>query len=257
MMTTTPLQQGHQHQLEGSNNAIAMRATTPLQIKGNDAIVTRSTTPSKWRQACLRIDNGNDAIVMRVTIAIATTEKTLRIDGNNTIATWVTLPAQQLAMRATTLAWLRRRHACPSTMAMTPWWRERQLPLQQRQRRLHIDGNNASLLTSSKGDDINDDDDAIATRAATPAWGQQQCHHNEGNKTAADQGQQRHCYKGDGPSLTTARTPAYQQQQQLHCHEGNNRDGNNGKDACALTATTPSWQGQQPQLNNKQQGWRH
>jgi hypothetical protein len=45
MMTTTPLQQGQQCQLEDSNNTIATRATTPLQIKGKDTIVRRETTP--------------------------------------------------------------------------------------------------------------------------------------------------------------------------------------------------------------------
>jgi hypothetical protein len=38
MMTMTPLQQGQWCQLKDSNNAIAMRATTPLRIKGDGAI---------------------------------------------------------------------------------------------------------------------------------------------------------------------------------------------------------------------------
>jgi hypothetical protein len=46
MMTTMPLQQGQQHQLEDGNNAITTRATKPSQIKGNDAIVTRAMTPA-------------------------------------------------------------------------------------------------------------------------------------------------------------------------------------------------------------------
>jgi hypothetical protein len=46
MMMTPPLQQVQQCQLEYSNNAIATRATTPLQIKGNNAIVARTTTPA-------------------------------------------------------------------------------------------------------------------------------------------------------------------------------------------------------------------
>jgi hypothetical protein len=44
MMTKTPLQQKQQCQLEDGNNAIAMRETTLLQIKGNDTIVTRVTS---------------------------------------------------------------------------------------------------------------------------------------------------------------------------------------------------------------------
>jgi hypothetical protein len=46
MMTLMPLQQGQQCQLEDSNNTIATRATMLLQIKGNNAIYTRTTTPS-------------------------------------------------------------------------------------------------------------------------------------------------------------------------------------------------------------------
>jgi hypothetical protein len=46
MMTTTPLQQGQQCQLEDGNKAIATRATTPLQIKDNDSIVMRATMPT-------------------------------------------------------------------------------------------------------------------------------------------------------------------------------------------------------------------
>jgi hypothetical protein len=63
------------------------------------------------------------------------------------------------------------------------------LPLQHRQRRLHIDGGYASLPTSDKSNDIDDDDNTIAMRATTPAWGWQQHNHDEGNNTVADQGQ--------------------------------------------------------------------
>ncbi len=76
MMTTTPLQQGQQCQLEDGDNAITTRATTPLQIKGNNAIVTRAMMPAQLWQGHLHINNGNNAIVMRATIAIATTAKT-------------------------------------------------------------------------------------------------------------------------------------------------------------------------------------
>jgi hypothetical protein len=64
-----------------------MRATTQLQIKGNNAIVTRETTPSQQQQGSLCIDNGNNTIVMRAKLAITKMTKTLRIDGNNAIAT--------------------------------------------------------------------------------------------------------------------------------------------------------------------------
>jgi hypothetical protein len=254
MMMMTPLQQGQLCQLEDGDDTIATKATMPLQIKGNNAIVMRATTPSQWWQRCLHIDNCNDAIVMRVTIAIATTAKTLCINGNNAIMMWVTTSAQWQATRATTLNQQQRRQASASTTVMTPLWQEQQLPLQQQQRRLHIDGNDASLPSSNEGSNIDDDNGAIAMKVTMPAWGWQQCHHNKGNDAIADQGQRRHCYKGNEASLTTARMPAHQQRQQCHCHEGDNCNGNNGKDACALTATTPSQQGQQCQLNDKQRG---
>jgi hypothetical protein len=235
---------GQWRQLKDSNNAFAMRATTPLRIKGNDAIVTRATTPSWQRQGCLCIDNSNNAIVIRVKIVIATTAKTLRIDGNNAIATWVMTPARWQVARATTLAWQRRRLDCASTTAMTPSWQEQQLPSRQWQRCLHLNGGDASLPTSDEGNDIDDDDDAIAMRAMTPAWGRQQHNHNKGNNTLADQGQQCHCYKEGNTISTTTGMPAHQQRQQSHQHAGNSCNGNNGKYACALMATTPSQWGQ-------------
>ncbi len=91
---------------------------------------------------------------------------------------------------------------------------------------------------------INDDKDTIATRATTPAWGRQQCHHNEGNNAVTDQGWWCHCYEGNDASLTTARTPAHWQWQQHHCHEANNCNCNNDKDACTSAAMAPLQQGQ-------------
>jgi hypothetical protein len=76
MMTTMPLQQGQECQLEDNNDAITARATIPSRIKGNIAIVTRATMSSQQRQGRLHIDNGNDAIVVKYEIAIATTAKT-------------------------------------------------------------------------------------------------------------------------------------------------------------------------------------
>jgi hypothetical protein len=70
-----------------------MRAITPLQIKGNNAIATRAMTPSQLQQGHLCINNGDNAIVIKEKNAIATMAKTLHIDGNNAIATWVMTPA--------------------------------------------------------------------------------------------------------------------------------------------------------------------
>jgi hypothetical protein len=47
MMTTAPLQQGQQRQPEDGNGAITTRVTTPLQIKGNNAIVMRAMMPAQ------------------------------------------------------------------------------------------------------------------------------------------------------------------------------------------------------------------
>jgi hypothetical protein len=46
-----------------------------LQIKGNNAIVTRAMMPAQQQQGCLHINNGDNTIVMRATIAIAMTAK--------------------------------------------------------------------------------------------------------------------------------------------------------------------------------------
>jgi hypothetical protein len=67
---------GQWRQLEDSNDAIAIRETMPLQIKGNNAIVTRATTPSQQQQGRLCTYNSNNSIVIRAKIAIATMAKT-------------------------------------------------------------------------------------------------------------------------------------------------------------------------------------
>ncbi len=77
-----------------TDDTIAMRATTLLQIKSNGANVTRVTSPAQQLNGRLHIDNGDQAIVMRAAIAIATPQKRLRIDGNDTITMRATTPAQ-------------------------------------------------------------------------------------------------------------------------------------------------------------------
>jgi hypothetical protein len=57
--------------------------------------------------------------------------------------------------------------------------------------------------------------------------------------------------EGDDASSTTAETPAHQRRQQRHRDEINNRHRNNGKDVGASMVTTPSLQGQQPQLDDE------
>jgi hypothetical protein len=245
-----------QCQLEEGNDTIMVRATMQLQIKGDNTIVMRVMMPSIGWQGCLPINNGNDTIIMRATIAITTMAKTLCIDGNNTIVMRAMMPAWWQATKATMLAQQWQRHACASTTATSPSWQEQQLPSGQWQRRLCIDGNDASLTMSNKGNNMNDDRDAIATRAMTPAWGRQWHHHDKGNNAIVDQRQQRHCYESHSNSSMMERMPAHWQLQQCHCHEGENCNGNNCKDAWALTAMTPSWRGQQCQLNDEWRGQR-
>jgi hypothetical protein len=135
-----------------------------------------------------------------------------------------------------------------------PLWWEQQLPLQQWQICLCINGDNASLMTSNKDNDINDDNNVIGMKAMRATWGWQQRHCNKGNNTVADQGQQCHCYKGNNASLTMARTLLHQQRQQRHRHEGNNCNRNNGKDACPLMVAMSLQWGQWCQLEDEQLG---
>jgi hypothetical protein len=86
-------------------------------------------------------------------------------------------------------------------MATAPSWQEQQLPLQQRQRHLRIDGNDASLTTINKGN-------AIVMRAAMPAWGRQQ------NKAITTKETVPSWTKGDNAVVMRATTPS---QQWLKC----------------------------------------
>jgi hypothetical protein len=50
MIMAMPLGQGQERQLEDSNNTIMTRAAILQRIKGNNAIVTRATTPvQQWQ----------------------------------------------------------------------------------------------------------------------------------------------------------------------------------------------------------------
>jgi hypothetical protein len=152
MMTKTPLQQGQWHQLEDSNRAIAKRETMALWIKGDITIVTRVTMPAWWQQGRLRIDNSNKMpLSWGQQLQLQWRQRCLRINGNCTIIKWATTPAQQQAMRATTLAW-------------------------QWQRRLHIDDGNNNIGTRATI--------TIATMAKTPFHQWQQCHQNKATMPA-------------------------------------------------------------------------
>jgi hypothetical protein len=266
--TTTPAQQERQHPCNVGNGASAMKATMPLWQ-------TMPLWCGQWHQ----LNDSNNAMVMRAKTLLQQWQRRLDCKDAHTLTMATPLQLGQQCqlndskdacslMMATTP--LLQGQQCQlndyasSTAAETPWQRVQQLPSQQLQRCLRIKGNNAIMTRAIMPLQwwwgclhINDDDNAIMTRAMMPAWGRQQCHHDKGKNAIADQGQQRHCYKGDDAILMTARMPAYRQWQQCHCYEGNNCNCNNSEDACISMATTPSWQMQQCQLEDKQQGrWR-
>ncbi len=217
----------------------------PHRDKGNNIIMATAKTPGLWRCQC--------------------------IDDGNTITTRAMTPAQQqedgcaLMMARTTLLqgqWHQLDDYASSTMAEMPLQQEQQLPLQQQQRQLHINGNNTILTRATMQLQwqqgcllIDDDNNAIATRATTPAWGQQQRHCNEGNNTFVDQRQQCPCYNGYNAILTTTKTCAHRQRQQWSSW-GQQSQSRQWQKPCASMATTPSQRGWWSHLNNKQLGWR-
>jgi hypothetical protein len=185
ILMTTPLQQGQQYQFEEGNKAIAMRATTPLQIKGNNAIVMRATMPAWWWQGHLHINNGDNVIAMKGTIAIGMAAKTpvhqrqwchhnkgnnasstTSKKGNNASSSTAEMPVHK---------WWQQYHCdksnnCHCAMVKMPahWW----------QWRHHKKGNNTSLTTSNKGNN------ASSTTAEMPAHQWQQWHHHNNGKDA-------------------------------------------------------------------------
>jgi hypothetical protein len=83
------------------------------------------------------------------------------------------------------------------TAAETPSQQGQQLPLQWRQRCLHINGNNASRATIT-----------IATMVKTPAHQRQQCHHDKGKDASFTTSNE-----SNDNNLTTAETPAHHRRQ--------------------------------------------
>jgi hypothetical protein len=126
-------------------------------------------------------------------------------------------------------------------MAMMPLWWEQKLQLQQQLRCLRIDGNKASLMMSNKGNNIDDNSNAIATRATTPAWGWQGCHCNEGNNAITNQGQWHHCYDGNDTCALTMATTSLSWGQQPQLQQQQRYLSSNGNDAIAMRATMPAW----------------
>jgi hypothetical protein len=157
-------------------------------------------------------------------------QRCLPINGNNTIAT-----------RASTPLWWWQGSLCNNddvnsiatraTKATMPAW--------QWQGRLRINNGNNAIVTRATI--------AITTTVERPAHQEWWRHHNEGNNASSTTSN-----KGNNASLKMVKTPAHQQWQQPRCDKSNNCYQNTGKDACKLTAMTPSQQGQQRQLDDKQ-----
>ncbi len=152
MMTTCHCNKGH--------NASFRMATTSSWLGQQPCRGSRLMMPLLWGRWCHH-DDGKDACTSTEATMSSSwggqlhwrqQQRCLHINSNNAIMTRATTPAWGWAPRVTMLVqW--QRHACASTTATTPSWQEQQSPLQQWQRCLHINGN-----------------DAIMTRATTPAW---------------------------------------------------------------------------------------
>jgi hypothetical protein len=234
MMMTMPLQGGQWCQLKDRNNVIATRATMPLRIKGNNAIVTRAMSSAWWRQGCLCIDKNNNAIIMRAAIAIVTMAKTPvhqqqqchHNKGNNTIAMMAKMPAHW---------WWQWRHCNKSGnaslgMATTP--------LQQGQQCHH--GSRATMpLLQGQQCQLDDGKDACTSTMATKpsSWGwqlrlqqRQRCLCIYGNNAITMR-----VTTPDWQKATRAMALAWQWWRCVHIDNGNNAI------ACAHTQTNISY----------------
>jgi hypothetical protein len=186
---------------------------------GKDACASTMVRTPSWQGQQHQLDDGKDAIATRTTILLQQWQR--RLDSKDPCASTTATSLQQgqwcqlndskdacALMTATTL--LLRGQQCKLNdyasliTAETPLQQGWQLPLQQWQRCLHINGKNA-IATREKTPSwwwqgslhINDDNYAIATRTTMPAWGRQHCYRNKGNNAVMDQGRQCHCYEGN------------------------------------------------------------
>jgi hypothetical protein len=218
MTATTSLLQGQQHQLDDHANltmvetSLQQERQSPLQwqqrrlhINSSNAIAMRATTPLQCQQGCLRTNDDNNAIAMRAMTLAWVWQQCHCKKGNNAVAD----QGQQHCCRSrATMPLLQgqwhhfddRKGICTSTMAMMPSSWGQQLQLQQWQNPAHWQqqchcnvGDNASSITSNNYNDaslttaeihlrINNGNNAImmratsaiATMAKTPAhWRQQ------------------------------------------------------------------------------------
>ncbi len=181
----------------------------------------------------------------------------LRIKGNNAIVTRTMTPAWQWQGRLR----IDNGNNAIIMMATIAIATKAKMPVHWQQQCHHNEGDDASLTTNNKSNNaslttaetcnaiVMRETIAIAMTAKMLAHWRQQCHHDKGsdaNLTTSNE--------SNNASSTTAEMPAHWQRQQHPCDKSNNCHCNNGKDACALMATTPSQQGQWHQLKDEQWG---
>jgi hypothetical protein len=243
----TPAHQWWQHHHNESDDPSSMTAKMPVHqwqqqlhcYKGNDA---SSMTMLAWLQQRRHCKKGNNCHCndSKDTCASTTTtpwqqgQQCHRDDGKDTCASIMTMmPLQQgwqhqledgnnaLTKRETTPSLIKGNDAI-LTRATTP--------AQWLQGHLHIDNGDDNIVMRATI--------AIGTTAKTPAHQRQWCHHNKDNNASSMTSN-----KGNNASSTMREMPAHQWRQQCHHDKSNNCHCNNGKDACASMATTPSQQG--------------
>jgi hypothetical protein len=232
---TTAAWQGQRHQRNGTK--------TPGQLGQQHRCNDGDDAHEMWGQRGQR-NKDNDAGAMRATTLMQSWQWCQHNEGNDAIMTTAKMPVH----------WQWQWHHC-------------------------VKGNNTSLKRAAKPlqqeqqQYCNNGKDAWT--AKTPAHWQQQHHRNEGNNPSSMTvkmpahwwWQQPHCYKGNDASSMIM---VAWLQQRCHCNKGNICHNNDGKNACASTATMPLQRGQQRHCDDGedtcalmmtkmplQQGWWH
>jgi hypothetical protein len=233
------LQQCHHHE---GNNCNRDNSKNPAHQwppyhhnVGDDASLTTSidgdNTSLTTAETRLHIDNGNNIIVTRATIAIATTcQQAMRAMTSMMTTTPLQWGWQHqlensddtITTRATKPSQIKSNDSIVIRSTMSAQWQ---------QGLLCIDNGSEAIVVRITI--------AMVTMAKTPGHWRWRLHHNKGNNASLTRRD-----KGDNASSTMAEMPAHQQLWQCNCDKNNSCHCNNGKEACALTATTSSWPGQ-------------
>jgi hypothetical protein len=191
---------------------------------GKNACASTATTPL-WKGQQYHCNHGEDACALMMTTTLLQQGQQRQLQDSK----------DAIVRRATTPSRIKGDNAIVTRE--TP-------PAQQRQGCLCIDNSNNAIAMRATI--------AIATTAKMPAHQRQRCYHDKGDDASLTMSNE-----GNNASLTMVEMPAHQHWPWCHHGKSNNCHCDNGEDACASTAMTPSWQGQQRQLDNKQQGRQH